>query len=126
MSFPYTTVFVALADVGSTSLVRFYQQLLQQNPAVDVPEVYAEFQLAGLRLSIFRPKASHQAEFDCASSGSMSLCFEVTNLESAIDRLAAIGYPVTSEITVVSHGREVYAYDPAGNRLILHEAIEGE
>jgi predicted enzyme related to lactoylglutathione lyase len=125
MPFPYTTVFVALADVGDGLLVRFYQHLLQQDPIVHVPNVYAEFQLAGLRLGIFQPKASHQAEFDHGSSGSMSLCFEVTDLESAIDRLAAIGYPVTREITVASHGREVYAYDPAGNRLILHEAIAG-
>lgn len=26
------------------------------------------------------------------------------------------------EITIASHGRECYAYDPDGNRLILHEA----
>jgi predicted enzyme related to lactoylglutathione lyase len=122
MSFPYTTVFVALADVEDGLLVPFYQHLLQQEPSIYMPNVYAEFQLTGLRLGIFKPKESHQAEFDRGSSGSMSLCFEVKDLESAIDRLAVIGYPVTHNITIASHGREVYAYDPAGNRLILHEA----
>jgi hypothetical protein len=33
----------------------------------------------------------------------------------------ALGYPPPGEIITASHGREIYTYDPAGNRLILHQ-----
>lgn len=122
MKFSYTTAFVTLSDRTDASLVQFYQQLLEQAPIVHIPHVYAEFQLSGLRLGIFQPKQSHQAEFNSPSSGSMSLCFEVMHLESAIDRLTELGYSPPGEVTIASHGKEIYAYDPAGNRLILHEA----
>ena len=52
----------------------------------------------------------------------MSLCLEVEQLETAIEHLRCLGFPPLGEIVVASHGREIYAYDPAGNRLILHEA----
>lgn len=123
MTFSYTTAFLTLADRDGESLVQFYQQLLGQAPIVQIPNVYTEFQLSGLRLGIFNPQKNHQLEFSHGSSGSMSLCLEVTHLESAIDHLAALGYPPPGEITIATHGREIYAYDPAGNRLILHEAM---
>ncbi|WP_088890211.1 VOC family protein [Leptolyngbya ohadii] len=119
--FPYHTVFVALAD-RNRQLVSFYRELLGQPPQTEIPGGYAEFQLAGLRLGIFQPKVDHLPEFAAPSSGSMSLCFEVAQLEVAIDRLTAMGYPPPGTITTASHGREIYAYDPAGNRLILHES----
>jgi len=122
MAFGYTTAFLALADREGDSLVQFYQQLLGQVPSIQIPGVYAEFQLSGLRLGIFKPQNHHQLEFSSGSSGSMSLCLEVTHLESAIEHLTTLGYPPPGEITIATHGREIYAYDPAGNRLILHEA----
>lgn len=122
MSLSYTTAFIALADRKGNSLVRFYQHLFGQAPTVYIPDVYAEFQLLGLRLGIFQPKEGHQIEFSASSSGSMSLCLEVDSLEQAIDCLRSLGYPPPGKVTIASHGREIYAYDPAGNRLILHEA----
>jgi predicted enzyme related to lactoylglutathione lyase len=129
-------IFVVLAEPATaephaeptSQLVAFYQGLFQQAPSVCQPG-YAEFTLPGLRLGIFRPKAAHQAEFQAKSqvekqggAGSISLCLEVAQLEAAIERLRSLGYPPTGEVVVASHGREIYAYDPAGNRLILHEA----
>ncbi|EDX77907.1 hypothetical protein MC7420_7645 [Coleofasciculus chthonoplastes PCC 7420] len=35
--------------------------------------------------------------------------------------MSNMGYPPPGEIIVASHGREIYAYDPNGNRLILHQ-----
>ncbi|NES94508.1 MAG: VOC family protein [Desertifilum sp. SIO1I2] len=105
------------------SLVSFYGQLLNQSPQPCIANVYAEFQLPGLRLGIFEPKASDKGEFAGFTSGSMSLCLEVEHLESAIAHLTNLGYPPMGEIIQASHGREVYASDPEGNRLILHEAI---
>ncbi len=117
------TVFVALADREDNRLQYFYQQLLEQDPVVNIPNVYAEFQLPGLCLGLFHPKADHQAEFVASSSGGMSLCIEVEDLEAAIAHLSAIGYPPPGQIQHASHGREIYAYDPCGDRLILHEAF---
>lgn len=118
-----TTCFVAIADLDGHTLKQFYRALLQQDPVVDLPNVYAEFKLPGLRLGLFRPSNAHQAEFKDLSKGSMSLCLEVENIESAIAHLTTLGYPPIGQIQQASHGREIYVYDPQGNRLILHEAI---
>jgi predicted enzyme related to lactoylglutathione lyase len=123
MAFHYTTAFVTLAASDAETLVQFYAQLLEQEPKPYIPNVYAEFQLSGLRLGIFKPKQSHRVEFENSAQSGMSLCLEVDDLEEAIAHLTTLGYPPPGEITTASHGREIYAYDPAGNRLILHQSI---
>jgi hypothetical protein len=123
MGLGHSTVFVALADLDGHMLTHFYQALFTQDPAIDIPNVYAEFVLPGMRLGIFNPKSPHQVEFESLSSGSMSLCIEVENIEGAIAHLTTLGYPPPGPIQQTSHGREIYAYDPQGNRLILHEAM---
>ncbi|MBD3884152.1 hypothetical protein IFO70_20605 [Phormidium tenue FACHB-886] len=134
MSLQCSAVFVALADPDGKTLVQFYRALFGQEPALYQVGVYAEFHLPGLRLGIFKPKLSHALEF-AAQAGSMSLCLEVEQLEAAIAAieqayldtpLTAFNYLLPEEITTTSHGREVYAYDPAGNRLILHETKKAE
>ncbi|MEW5861837.1 MAG: VOC family protein [Cyanobacteriota bacterium] len=122
MIFQCTTALVTLATVDLEVLVPFYTNFLSQNPNPYIPNIYAEFQLPGLRLGIFKPKKTHSSEFESAKNG-MSLCLEVTDLEGAISHLTALGYPPQGEIFLASHGREIYAYDPLGNRLILHEAF---
>ena len=64
---------MTLAATNSAALVQFYAQLLEQTPNPYILDVYAEFQLKGLRLGIFQPKESHH-EF-AAAGGGMSLCF---------------------------------------------------
>ena len=124
MTFRYAGAFVTLAATDIETLTQFYSQLLEQDPKPHTPKIYAEFQLSGLRLGLFNPKESHRFEFSNSTQSGMSLCLEVNNLEEAIAHLAAIGYPPPGETTTASHGREIYAYDPAGNRLILHQSIE--
>ena len=154
--FQCTDAFVTLAAVELEKLVQFYAQLLDQKPQPYISNNYAEFRLPGLRLGIFKPRETHQPEFENSvlegdkgnredkfslvssnssirdetavlsqgvqgGRGGMSLCLEVKDLEGAIAHLVAIGYPTSGEIIVASHGREIYAYDPAGNRLILHQ-----
>jgi hypothetical protein len=102
-------------------MVDFYSQLLNQSPTIYRAPIYAEFQLEKLRLAIFQPKSERQAEFSNYSS-SMSLCLEVENLLQAIAHISALGYPPPGEIIEASHGREIYAYDPGKNRLILHQS----
>lgn len=116
-----SAAFLTLASAQFDELVVFYRQLLSQEPQPYMAGIYAEFHLPQLQLGIFQPKADHTSEFAATSSGGMSLCLEVEDLESAIAHLTQMGYPPPQPMTTASHGREVYAYDPDGNRLILHQ-----
>jgi predicted enzyme related to lactoylglutathione lyase len=124
MTFHYADAFVTLAATDLEILTQFYSQLLEQEPKPYISNVYAEFQLSGLRLGIFKLIENHCGEFSNSAQSGMSLCLEVNNLEEAIAHLAALGYPPPGETSTASHGREIYAYDPAGNRLILHQSIQ--
>lgn len=124
MVLQYQTAFVTIAAADMASLVHFYASLLGQSPQPYIANVYAEFQLAGLRLGIFQPKEKNLPEFSSQGQSSMSLCLEVNDLEQAIAHLYALGFPPPGEILTASHGREIYAFDPAGNRLILHQSIK--
>lgn len=122
MVFQYSEAFVTIATINLENLVDFYSQLFAKNPTTLIPHVYAEFRLIGMRLGIFQPKKSHELEFENSTKSKISLCIEVSNLEAAIAHLTNLGYPPPGEISLASHGREIYAYDPDGNRLILHQA----
>jgi hypothetical protein len=97
--------------------------MLGLSPQPYIPGVYAEFQLPGLRLGIFSPSQNHQSEFIHQAKTAMSLCLEVSSLEAAIAHLNELGYPPPGDMITASHGREIYAYDPSGNRLILHQTF---
>ncbi|QMS87503.1 VOC family protein [Nostoc edaphicum CCNP1411] len=127
MVFQYTNALIAIASVNCDNLVSFYTKLLEQKPVTLIPNVYAEFNLVSMRLGIFKPKNTNESEFETMSNAKskISLCLEVSNLEDAIAHLTALGYPPPGDISIASHGREIYAYDPDGNRLILHQAARG-
>ena len=112
--------FITLASDRFEAMVHFYQTLLSQPPQPYQSQRYAEFQLPGLKLAIFKPKPDHATEFAAPTSGSMSLCLELQDLAVAIATLTQLGYAPPGTIQTASHGEEIYAYDPAGNRLILH------
>lgn len=118
----YSTAFVALGTTNFDLVVNFYSQLLAQQPHPYQAKRYAEFNLLGLRLGIFQPQDSHETEFNNSAGSGLSLCLEVENLESGIALLTDMGYPPEGKINVASHGQEIYAYDPDGNRLILHQS----
>jgi predicted enzyme related to lactoylglutathione lyase len=118
----FSEAFVALASVQFLKTVEFYEALFRQSPQPLIPNQYAQWTLkGGLKLGIFCPQASHRQEFAADHPGAMSLCLEVEDIEAAILHLSQMGYPPPSSIQTASHGREVYAYDPEGNRLILHQ-----
>jgi predicted enzyme related to lactoylglutathione lyase len=125
MTFHLSTAFVTIASNSASSdfdcLVDFYRGLSSQEPKPFLPQVYAEFNLPGLRLGVFSPKDAHSSEFNHSAHSAMSICLEVDSLEKVIEHLEKLGYPPPGEIMTASHGREIYAYDPAGNRLILHQ-----
>lgn len=118
----YQDAFLTIASNDLEQAIAFYSQLLDQKPQPYIPNVYAEFALKSMRLGIFKPKADHQSEFNNSRYSAMSICLEVTNLDNAIEHLSKMGFPPPGEITIASHGREIYAYDPMQNRLILHQS----
>ncbi|MBE9050667.1 VOC family protein [Nostocales cyanobacterium LEGE 11386] len=124
MVFQYTEAFVTIASINLENLVDFYVHLLGQKPITFIPNIYAEFQITGVRLGIFQPKKTHTSEFATSAKSKISLCLEVSNLEAAIAHLNTLGYPPPGDISIASHGKEIYAYDPDGNRLILHQALK--
>lgn len=117
-----TAAFITLASVNFEALVVFYGKVLGQEARPYQSDRYAEFHLPGLKLGIFKPRADQTAQFSAPGSGGMSLCLEVVDLERAIAHLSAVGYPPPGPVLTASHGREVYVYDPDGNRLILHQS----
>jgi catechol 2,3-dioxygenase-like lactoylglutathione lyase family enzyme len=122
MTVNYTDSLVTLASVDIDKIVDFYTQLLGQKPTKLIPNVYAEFQVIGIKLAIFKPKNTNESEFSNSGKSKISLCLEVSDLELAIAHLKNIGYPPPGELSIASHGREIYAYDPDGNRIILHQS----
>ncbi|MBD2346245.1 VOC family protein [Anabaena subtropica] len=125
MGVNYTEVIVTIATLNIDKLINFYTEFLEQKPITCIPNVYAEFSLTGMRLGIFKPKEAHESEFENSAKSRISLCLEVINLEQAIAHITDLGYPPPGKIAIASHGQEIYAYDPDGNRLILHQAITG-
>lgn len=130
-------LFVTIATQQWEPMVQFYSHILGQEPQPHSPHSYAEFKIGGLKLGLFFPKESHQSEFSLPAQSAISLCMEVENLDHsrkiinvAYNRFKTglTGYIEPNahhrygEIAIASHGRECYAYDPDGNRLILHEA----
>lgn len=121
MRLNYSDIFVAIAAVDLASIVQFYEAIFSTPPAIYQGDRYAEFHLPNLRLGLFKPSINHEVEFPCQSS-SISLCVEVINLDEAIQHLQTLNVPTPKDINKASHGREIYVYDPLGNRLILHES----
>jgi predicted enzyme related to lactoylglutathione lyase len=119
----FTDAFVTISSPNFDPIVEFYSQLFDCEARSYRPGVYAEFAICGLRLGIFKPKSSNHPEQFGHYSGGMSICLEVSNLEQAIDKLSQLDYPPPGDIITASHGREIYAYDPDGNCLILHQSI---
>ena len=123
MTINYTDAFVTIATTDLEKAIAFYHKLLDLQPQPYIPNAYAEFNLKSMRLGIFKPKADHQEEFSNSRNSGLSICLEVVDLEATIEHLKEMGYPPSGEIQVASHGKEIYAYDPMNNRLILHEVI---
>jgi hypothetical protein len=116
--------FVTIGALNWEKSVEFYQLLLDQAPRSVIPHRYAEFQLPGLRLSIYRPQPGTEGPTDDGgprAQGRLSLCLTVDNLEAAIVHLTNLGHPPQGPIGIASHGREAFCCDPDHNWLILYQ-----
>ncbi|MEM1366812.1 MAG: VOC family protein [Cyanobacteria bacterium P01_H01_bin.15] len=116
-------IFLAIASDEVETLARFYAQLFSVSPNPHIPNSYANFQVAGMRIAIFKPISERATEFlQRVHPGPLSLCLEVESLEVAIAHWINQGNPAPSEVISASHGQEFYGLDPVGNRLIFHES----
>lgn len=119
MGLAYRSAWVTIAAGEFAQLVEFYRRLFEREPDSQIPNRYAEFQISGLRLGIYKPK--HHESPPLNPFPAMSLCLEVEDLEGVIEHLSQLGHRPPGEILTSSHGKEIYAYDPDGNRLILYQ-----
>jgi catechol 2,3-dioxygenase-like lactoylglutathione lyase family enzyme len=113
---------VTIGAVNLECLVAFYSDLLGKSPVKHSPGVYAEFHFPALKLGLFAPKSPGLLQPARPPSMGMALCFEVADLKAAIAHLTALGYRPPGSIIHAAHGQEIYAYDPEGNGLILHQS----
>ncbi|BAU13637.1 hypothetical protein LEP3755_41770 [Leptolyngbya sp. NIES-3755] len=111
-----------IAAVEFDRSTNFYRHLFQQEPKIFTPAQYAEFETAGIRLGIYRPTVEESPEkAPITLFPAVSLCVQVEDLDKAIAHLEPEAH--VGEVRSVSHGREAYAYDPDGNRIILYEPL---
>lgn len=125
MALHYQRAWMTLAPQHFSTSYDFYCQLLGQAPDRTLERagrlIYAEFHLTGLTLGLYEPQEPQEPLSAAAST--LSLCFQVENLEAAIEVLTDLGYPPPGPIMTPSHGREIYAFDPDGHRLILYQPL---
>lgn len=114
-------LWITLAAVNLEAIVSFYTKILGQDPDFYQIDRYAEFNLHHCRLGMFKPQLDQEFRFAPTSTSPMSLCLTVTDLEAARMRLKEAGASLGNTI-VSSHGQEIDAYDPLGNRIILYQS----
>jgi len=115
----------AFAAIGSEAFdraVAFYVGLLGREPDERAGDTYAAFLLPGLKLGVFRPSRARVEGFrnPTARQVGLNLVLRVPDLARAAAEVERLGGSADAPFDA-PHGRELYAYDPDGNRLILVE-----
>jgi catechol 2,3-dioxygenase-like lactoylglutathione lyase family enzyme len=124
MQLEYTEAFAAIGANHYAETVDFYRAVFGREPDERIRDIYVAFHLPGLKLGIFEPRAENRPEFENPTDAhsSLNLVLRVPSVERARAELAARRpRRPPGEICDTNHGREFYAYDPEGNRLILVE-----
>ncbi|OJW03495.1 MAG: hypothetical protein BGO49_11605 [Planctomycetales bacterium 71-10] len=122
MAIEFTGAFAAIGAEDFARAVAFYAAFLGREPDGRIRDSYAEFRLPTLRLAIFRPRAGGADDFrnPPGSRAGLNLVLEVVDLARAAAEVERLG-GASSPPFDAPHGREAYAHDPDGNRLILVE-----
>ncbi|WP_337175665.1 VOC family protein [Paludisphaera sp.] len=126
MGIDFTGAFAAIGAEDFARAVAFYGALFGREPDERIRDSYAAFHLPALRLAIFRPRAGGADDFRNPSDRrtALNLVLEVPDLGRAVAEIERLGGTVAPPFDA-PHGREAYAYDPDGNRLILVERVGG-
>jgi len=121
----FTEAFTAIGASQFTATVDFYRTLFGREPDEFIGGRYVAFRMTGLHLGIFEPRLDNRPEFINSADlrGRLSLVLRVPDLDLARRQLASLT-PARppSPIQSTKHGREFFAYDPEGNRLIVVES----
>lgn len=123
----YQKGLIALGAAHFEEVIQFYEKLFGTKPADAIGQSYVEFNVAGLRLGIFKPREHNVEKFENKSreGHGLSICFQLQNLDELIAECRAKGFEITDPIPT-KHGREAFLYDPQHNRLIFSQMREGE
>lgn len=114
---------LAIAAIDFDEMRQFYSKILQQEPTRQIKDVYVEYQLPDLRIGLFKPRPDNRPEFMHDTRSTASIVLEVTDIDAAIKHFNAVGCTL-GKIIDTFHGKEFYTYDPAQNRLIVHQEKE--
>jgi predicted enzyme related to lactoylglutathione lyase len=116
----YTYGRIAIAAINFDEMQQFYTTILQQEPTSRIRDVFVEYQLPELRLDLFKPREANRPEFQQNTRSTLNIVLEVRDIEAAAKHFASVGCQ-PGKIIDAFHGKEFYAYDPAQNRLIVHQ-----
>lgn len=111
---------LAIAAMNFDEMRKFYSTVLQQEPTRHIKDVYVEYQLPDLRLGLFKPRPDNRPEFMHDTRSTASIVLEVMDIDAAAKHFRSVGC-TPGKIIDTFHGKEFYAYDPAQNRLIVHQ-----
>jgi len=121
----FTEAFAAIGASQFTATVGFYRTLFARDPDEFIGGSYVAFRMPGLHLGIFEPRQDNRPEFINSADlrGGLSLVLRVPDLDLAHKQLETLT-PARPPRPIQStkHGREFFAYDPEGNRLIVVES----
>ena len=124
MTFKYEKTLVSIGAENVEQICQFYQALLNQPPSIYRESIYAEFNLSGLVLAIFKPRPNeHDEFFNEEHKGGLSICFLVENLQQIINHLVDLGYKEELSPKTTRTMKELYIYDPEGNRIIFYQYV---
>jgi predicted enzyme related to lactoylglutathione lyase len=128
MAIDFAEAWAAIGAEEFAATVDFYSALFGREPDSRIRDIYVEFRLPQLRLGIFRPRQGHEAEFRNSpeKSSGLNLVLRVKDLDLALSQWTHLGAPPPDKITPITGGREAYAYDPCGNRILLVEMNSSE
>lgn len=123
----YQKGLIALGAARFEEVVAFYEKLFGTKPIDAIGQSYVEFDIAGLRIGIFKPRETNLEKFENKDRDGhgLSICFQLQHLDDLIAECRAKGFDIGDPITT-RHGREAFLYDPQHNRLIFSQMKEGD
>jgi hypothetical protein len=89
VSIDFTEAFVAIGSENFDKTVAFYAAILGRQPDERTRDIHVAFHLPGLRLALFKPRATHTAFFLNSPDrrSGLSLVLRVPNVEQAAAEL---------------------------------------
>jgi predicted enzyme related to lactoylglutathione lyase len=101
--------------------ITFYTAVLGLEMTFRHESAWAELRAPGLTLGI-----GPAGDAVVVGGGTATICFEVADIESVVERLRSRGVSFQGGIIDQFHGREAYFTDSEGNPLMLHQSSSAQ